>query len=59
MSIPLYPNAYEKLVREDINWLKKNTEHSLEQMHIIAILEGAIKRYDEVAYQKAMHENNA
>ena len=38
MGIPLNNSAYIKLIDGDIEWLKKATEPSLEQVHIIKIL---------------------
>lgn len=38
--------GFEKLIREDIEWLKKNTApQSLERAHIIAILERSTGLY--------------
>jgi hypothetical protein len=45
MGCPLFPEAYEELVEEDIKWLEDNTERSLERGHIISILRENVKYY--------------
>lgn len=57
MAGPLYPHAFENLVREDIEWLKKNSPDSLERRHIIAICERAVEEYKNGGYDRAMMEH--
>ncbi len=45
MSTTLNFAAYDKLVKEDIEWLLKNTEPTLERDHIIAVLKESHKYY--------------
>src|SRR5690606_32398770 len=59
MTSPMLPHYYEKIVREDIDWLVSNTRDSLERQHIIAILEKSIKDYDSAAYMKAMMRDDS
>jgi len=44
MSLILNRKYYVKLIREDIDWLEKNTEDDLERQHIIVVLEDSIDR---------------
>lgn len=46
MSVLISPEAYEKLLQGDLDWLLKQQE-SLEKDHIEAILKNLIKRIDE------------
>lgn len=46
MSVLISPEAYKKILQEDLNWLFKQPE-SLEKDHIEAILKNLIKRIDE------------
>ena len=45
MGTKLNKSAYQKLIYEDIDWLKKNTPHTLERDHIIQVLRDSIDRY--------------
>jgi hypothetical protein len=54
MGCPLFPEAYEELVEEDIKWLEDNTERSLERGHIISILRENVKYYKKTGYMQAM-----
>jgi len=45
MGTKLNKDAYMKLVYEDIDWLKKNSPHTLERDHIIMVLQDSIKRH--------------
>lgn len=38
MSIQINKSAYEKLIKEDIEWLLSNTKDSLERRHIVEVL---------------------
>lgn len=46
MSVLISPEAYKKLLQEDLDWLLQQPE-SLEKDHIEAILKNLIKRIDE------------
>lgn len=46
MSVLISPEAYKKLLQEDLNWLLRQHE-SLEKDHIEAILKNLIKRINE------------
>lgn len=37
--------SYEELINQDVEWLMKNTNHSLEREHIIDILKDSIYYY--------------
>lgn len=44
--------SYEKLVKQDIEWLedlmeKTSNENSLEGQHIIEVLKDSLKKYDD------------
>ena len=45
MVSKLNKNAYEQLIQEDIDWLEKHTEDTLEQNHIIAVLKDSVRFY--------------
>ena len=47
--------TFERMIHENITWLKKNTKHSLEQMHILQILKDAPNRY----YGKSVDRTHA
>lgn len=38
-------SSYQKLIDGDIEWLMKNTEHSVERDHIIDVLKSSVKLY--------------
>ena len=46
MSVLISPEAYKRLLQEDLDWLLKQPE-SLEKDHIEAILKNLIKRIKE------------
>ena len=46
MSVLISPEAYKKLLQEDLDWLLQQPE-SLEKDHIKAILKNLIKRVNE------------
>jgi hypothetical protein len=54
MSCNLFPRAYEKLVDEDIDWLKANAPDTLERDHIIAVLNFSKREYRLRGYDEAM-----
>lgn len=57
MGCPLFPKAYEKLVNEDIEWLKENTSDTLERKHIISIMKHSVREYNVRGYMEDMrHE---
>ena len=43
--IKINKEAYQKLITEDIEWLLKETERSLERDHIIEVLESSVSKY--------------
>jgi hypothetical protein len=45
MSGKVNKPTYEQLIQEDINWLTKNTEDTLERRHIIAIVKDSVNSY--------------
>lgn len=56
MPCNLFPSYYEKLVEEDIEWLKENIpdDNSLELNHIINILRFSVREYRLRGYNEAM-----
>ena len=54
MSTNLFPHVYEELIIEDIEWLQKNTKSSLEQRHIISVLNDSAREYRDRGYMEAM-----
>ena len=46
MSVLISPEAYKRLLQEDLDWLLKQPK-SLEKDHIEAILKNLIKRIEE------------
>ena len=42
MGMQIDKSSYEKLIREDIEWLEANTEHSCERMHIEDVLKCSV-----------------
>ena len=42
MGMMMDKSSYEKLIKEDIDWLMTNTEHSLERMHILDVLKCSV-----------------
>lgn len=59
MSIPLFPDAYRRLILEDVEWLKNNAPDSLEREHILCVLHHSADKYEESGYMEAMEKNNA
>jgi hypothetical protein len=45
MGTRVNKKTYEKMVEEDIEWLMKNTEPSLERYHILGILKASTEFY--------------
>lgn len=45
MSLTINRAAYEKLVREDLEWLLNNTYRTLERDHIVMIIEQSVEFY--------------
>ena len=43
--IKINKEAYQKLITEDIEWLLKETERTLERDHIIEVLESSVSKY--------------
>ncbi len=56
MACNLFPHAYERLVNEDIEWLKANAPDSLERDHILAVLNFSMREYRVRGYDEAMHK---
>ena len=54
MGTNLFPEAYEDLVNEDIEWLQKNTEPCIERGHIVQLLKASVKEYRDRGYMEAM-----
>lgn len=54
MSCNLFPRAYDKLVDEDIEWLKANAPDTLERDHILAVLDFSKREYRLRGYDEAM-----
>ena len=44
-EIHLTRKSYEELINQDIEWLVKNTEQSLERDHIISVLKDSVDIY--------------
>lgn len=44
-EIHLTREAYEELINQDIEWLVKNTDQSLERDHIIEVLKDSVDIY--------------
>lgn len=44
MSMQINKSAYEKLIKEDIEWLLSNTKDSLERRHIVEVLNYSSER---------------
>lgn len=42
MGMQMDKSSYEKLIKEDIDWLMNNTEHSIERMHILDVLKCSV-----------------
>ncbi len=42
MSTQMNKESYSRLIKENISWLLKNTEDSLERRHIIDILNNSV-----------------
>ena len=45
MSCKLNKKAYVKLIEEDAEWLRANTEDCLEQDHILQVLSHSVHHY--------------
>ena len=43
MVMRLNMEAYAKMIREDVEWLKKHAPHDLERSHIIGVLWDSIR----------------
>ncbi|BBE51170.1 hypothetical protein OYT1_ch1623 [Ferriphaselus amnicola] len=59
MSTNLFPHVYERLIKENTDWLldaTKHIENSLEREHIISIMNHSAKEYRERGYEEAMSE---
>lgn len=56
MPCNLFPHAYERLIDEDIEWLKANAPDSLERDHILAVLDFSKREYRARGYDEAMHK---
>ena len=57
MGTNVFPHIYDKLVDEDIKWLKENTSNDgLYFHHIVTILEKSKADYREFGCAKAMNE---
>jgi len=54
MSIQINKESYQKLIKEDIEWLLKNTERDLERDHIIDVLLNSID--DKYPYEDSYDE---
>jgi hypothetical protein len=50
----LFPDEYEALVQEDIDWLLANTEQCLERGHIVQILRCSVEEYRRQGYDEVM-----
>jgi len=57
MSCNLYPEAYEKLLEEDKQWLLANSPDSLERQHIILVMEASAREYRSRGYDEAMRRD--
>lgn len=55
MPCNLFPSAYDKLIDEDIDWLKANAPDSLERDHILIVLDFSKREYRARGYDEAMH----
>jgi hypothetical protein len=44
-EVHLTREAYEELINQDIEWLIKNTDQSLERDHIISVLKDSVDIY--------------
>lgn len=55
MSVPLFPQAYEQMINDDIMWLEYHAEDSLERGHIIAVLKQSVEEYRERGYEEDMY----
>lgn len=42
MSFKVNKETYEKIIREDLQWIIKNTNPDLEQKHIISVLNWSV-----------------
>ena len=53
MPMPLTPDAFSKLINQDVQWLKANAPDSLERQHIIQVLHQRANDYAQRATQAA------
>jgi len=54
MPCNLLPRAYDKLVDEDIEWLKASAPDTLERQHILDVLDFSKREYRLRGYDEAM-----
>ena len=53
MTVNLTPQAYRKLVEDDIKWLLGNAPSALERSHIIEVLQDHVRGVEKEAQRKA------
>jgi hypothetical protein len=61
MSCNIFPHAYDRLIKENTDWLygaTKHIKHALERDHIIAIMNDSAKNYRDYGYTHAMNGNS-
>ena len=56
MVLKLNRNAFEHLIKEDVEWLEKETEDCLERDHIIKILKDCSRFYYKAARVREQDE---
>lgn len=57
-EIHLARKLYEELINQDIEWLVKNTDQSLERDHIIGILKDSVNIYYGDIVENPVNEMN-
>lgn len=56
MNMPVNCDTFDKMVDEDIEWLKESSPDNLERGHIIQCLDWSKKYYREVHHPNLSHD---
>lgn len=49
-------SAYARIIKQDIEWLEKNSEYSLEREHIKSVLEDSIEKFYSIIDEDKLDE---